>query len=196
MEDKRSKILQSALRVFAEKGFYNSKVSEIAKEAEIANGTVYLYFRNKNDILISLLEGEFGRMISNMREEVERESNPLEKIKIFASIHLNMITKNRYLSELIQVEVRQSAKFLGNHIGYVNKRFVEYLNIVASIIKEGQRQGVIREDVTPGIVKRAFFGALDEMARYWILSPTKKHTITDSAKEISEIFIRGIIQNP
>ena len=90
----------------------------------------------------------------------------------------------------MQVELRQSPKFMRE---YVNKIFMEYINLVKAIIIEGQEQGLFRKDIAPGIVKRAFFGALDEMARYWILSPTKKYKPADCGKEISEIFIRGLL---
>jgi TetR/AcrR family fatty acid metabolism transcriptional regulator len=101
-----------------------------------------------------------------------------------------MITDNRNLAEVIQVELRQSSKFMRE---YVNKPFMEYINLVKGIIGKGQEAGVFRRDVAPGIIKRAFFGALDEMARYWVLSQTKKYKPNDSAKDISEIFIRGLL---
>lgn len=191
--DKRERILKAALKVFAGKGFYNTRISEIAKEANVADGTIYLYFKNKDDLLISLFEEEVGNICQTMREEMGKTSDPVEKLRIFASSHLSMILKNRDLAEVIQVELRQSAKFMRE---YVNKVFMEYINLVREVIKEGQEKGIFRKDVAPGIIKRAFFGALDEMASYWILSPTKKYKPIDSAKDISEIFIRGLLTKP
>jgi TetR/AcrR family fatty acid metabolism transcriptional regulator len=103
-----------------------------------------------------------------------------------------LITKNQDLAEVLQVELRQSSKFMRE---YVKDHYMEFLNIFASIIREGQEQGIFREDINTGIAKRAFFGALDEMGRYWVLSTTRKHSISESAKQISEIFIRGMIKN-
>ncbi len=128
-----------------------------------------------------------------MREEMNKTNDLVEKLRIFALSHLNRILKNRELAEVIQVELRQSAKFMRE---YVNKGFPEYMNLVREIIREGQEKGVFRNDVAPGIVKRAFYGALDEMARYWILSPIKKYKPNDCAKAISEIFIRGLLNKP
>jgi len=191
-EHKHQKIIQAAIKVFARKGFYNARVSEIAKEAEVADGTIYLYFKNKDDILISLFEEEMRKLINNMKEDLAKQKDPIEKIRRFASNHLSLITQNQDLAEVLQVELRQSSKFMRE---YVKDQYMEFLNIFASIIKEGQEQGLFRDDINTGIAKRAFFGALDEMGRYWVLSTTRKHSISESAKQISEIFIRGILKN-
>ncbi len=189
-QTKHKKILKAAVKVFAEKGFYNARVSEIAKEADVADGTIYLYFKNKDDILISLFEEEFGQIVENMRQELEKEKNPLQKIRKFAQVHLSILQKQQQLAEVLGVEVRQSSKFMKE---YVNKPFIEYLNLIRAIVVEGQEKGLIRKDLTPGIMKRAFFGALDEMARYWVLSTKKKHSINDAVWQISDVFIRGMM---
>ncbi len=189
-ENKHYKIIQAAARVFAEKGFYNSRVSEIAKEANVADGTIYLYFKNKDDILISLFEEEFGQIVENIRRELNEEKDALHKIRRFAFAHLSILTKQPYLAEVLGVEVRQSSKFMKE---YINKPFIEYLNVLRSVFFEGQEEGLIRKDLTPGIMKRALFGALDEMARYWVLSAKKKHSIQQAAQQISDVFIRGVM---
>jgi TetR/AcrR family fatty acid metabolism transcriptional regulator len=189
-ENKHQKIIRAAVKVFAEKGFYNARVSEIAREANVADGTIYLYFKNKDDILISLFEEEFGQIVENMRIELEKEKDALQKIKRFAILHLSIIAEQPSLAEVLGVEVRQSSKFMKE---YINKPFIEYLNLIRSIIIEGQESGLIRKDLTPGIMKRAVFGALDEMARYWVLSAKKKHSISEAALQISEVFIQGIM---
>jgi TetR/AcrR family transcriptional regulator, fatty acid metabolism regulator protein len=189
-ENKHQKILQAAIKVFSEKGFYNSRVSEIAKEASVADGTIYLYFKNKDDILISLFEEEFAKIVRDMRAELAREKDALQKIKRFAITHLSIIAHHPHLAEVMGVEVRQSTKFMKE---YVNQPFIEYLNIIRSVVIEGQEKGLLRKDLTPGVMKRAFFGALDEMARYWVLSTKKKHSIDEAALQISDIFIRGMM---
>jgi TetR/AcrR family fatty acid metabolism transcriptional regulator len=189
-ENKHQKILQAAIKVFSEKGFYNSRVSEIAKEANVADGTIYLYFKNKDDILISLFEEEFGKVVRNMRAELSREKDALQKIKRFAITHLSIVSHHPHLAEVMGVEVRQSTKFMKE---YVNQPFIEYLNIIRSVVIEGQEKGLLRRDLTPGVMKRALFGALDEMARYWVLSTKKKHGIDEAALQISDIFIRGMM---
>lgn len=189
-EDKHERIIKAALKIFAKKGFYNSKVSEIAKEAEVADGTIYLYFKNKDDILISVFETEMKKMINNMKKELSGSHDPIEKVRMFAFQHLNMITKNQEWAEVAQVELRQSSKFMRE---YVKDHYADYLNLFAYIVREGQEKGVFKEDINTGIAKRAFFGALDEMGRYWVLSKSKRYSVEESAKQISDIFIRGVI---
>ena len=191
-EDKHKRILDAAIKVFAQNGFYNSKVSEIAKEAGVADGTIYLYFKNKDDILISLFEEEMEKIIQNMKQEIGREEDPLEKLKKFAVVQLNSKKENPDLAAIMEVELRQSSKFMKE---YVNKKFIEYLRIISSIIKEGQERGIIKKGIDPIIVSRAFWGALDEVARFWVLSPKKRISLPTSAELISDIFIKGMIED-
>ncbi|MCA1988209.1 MAG: TetR family transcriptional regulator [Desulfarculus sp.] len=187
--DKHRRIIEAAVKVFAKNGFYNSKVSEIARAAQVADGTIYLYFQNKDDILISLFEEEMQLILERVRAAVAAEKNPAKKLERFAIAHLSLVEENQELAEIIQVEIRQSSKFMR---GYDNVNFAQYLNIISDIIKEGQAAGVFRPEVRPGIAKRAFFGALDEMSRYWVLSSTKKYSIIEAAREISNFFLSGI----
>ena len=190
-EDKHKRILDAAIKVFARNGFYSSKVSEIAREAGVADGTIYLYFKNKDDILISLFEEEMEKIIQNMKQEIDREEDPLEKLKRFAVVQLNSKKENPDLAAIMEVELRQSSKFMKE---YVNRKFIEYLKIVGSIIKEGQAKGIIKKEIDPIIVSRAFWGALDEVARFWVLSPRKRISLPMSAELISDIFIKGMIE--
>jgi TetR/AcrR family fatty acid metabolism transcriptional regulator len=188
--DKYRRIIEAAIKVFAKNGFYNSKVSEIAREAQVADGTIYLYFQNKDDILISLFEEVMQDVLDRVRAAIAQETNPARKLERFAQAHLSLVEENQEVSEIIQVEVRQSSKFMR---GYDNIKFVNYLNIISEIIREGQAQGLFRSDVKPGIAKRAFFGALDEMSRYWVLSSVKKYSIFTAAREISVFFLQGML---
>ena len=190
-EDKHQRIIKAALKVFAKKGFYNSRVSEIAKEAEVADGAIYLYFKNKDDILISVFETEMRKMISNMKKELSRCHDPVEKIRVFAFQHLNMITENQEWAEVAQVELRQSSKFMRE---YVKDHYTDYVNIFAYIIRDGQEKGIFKEGINTGIAKRAFFGALDEMGRYWVLSRSRRYSVEESSKQISDMFIKGVMK--
>jgi TetR/AcrR family fatty acid metabolism transcriptional regulator len=187
--EKYKKIIDAATKVFAKKGFYNAKVSEIAKEAGIADGTIYIYFKHKDDILISLFEEKMTEVLDNMKNQISLERDPLKKIEKFALVHLKMIQDNKHIAEIIQVELRQSSKFMKN---YHNTKFFEYLDLISNIIQEGKEKGLVREDILPGIAKRAFFGALDEMSRFWVLSKKPKYDIETASRQISGFFINGI----
>ncbi len=187
--EKHHRIIEAATKVFAKNGFYQSKIAQIAKEAGVADGTIYIYFENKDDILISLFEEQMKVVLDNMALQLTKIDDPAEKLEIFASTHLDLIEKNKDMAEIIQVELRQSGKFMKE---YKNERFLEYLDIIGDIIIEGQKRGLFREDVIPGVAKRAFFGALDEVSRFWVLSRRKQYDIRTVAKQISGFFLKGI----
>ncbi|HDZ24089.1 MAG TPA: TetR/AcrR family transcriptional regulator [Desulfobacteraceae bacterium] len=187
--DKHERIIEAATRVFARKGFFQAKVSDIAREAGVADGTIYLYFDNKDDILISLFEEQMKAVLDNMIRKLSRETDPVKKLQQFALTHLSLIEENKNVAEIIQVELRQSSRFMKE---YKNERFAQYLDLIGDIIREGQEKGVFGPDIIPGIAKRAFFGALDEMSRFWVLSSRKEYDIRTAAQQISSYFLRGI----
>jgi TetR/AcrR family fatty acid metabolism transcriptional regulator len=187
--NKHEKILQAAVKVFAKKGFFNARVSDIAKVAKVADGTIYLYFNNKFDILLSIFDEEIDKIISQVKQLIEAEDDPHKMIEVYALKHLSLLKKNRSLIEIIQMELRQNNKLIKE---YRKTRFSEYVDIISSIIKKGQAEGMFRKDIQPGVAKRAFFGALDEMARLWILSPEPPYQIEETALQISDIFLNGM----
>lgn len=186
---KHEQIMDAAVKVFAKKGFYNSKVSEIAREASVADGTIYLYFKNKDDILISLFEEKMQLWIQRVDEAVAEVDDPLAKVRAFVSQHLFMIQEHKNLAEVMQIELRQSSKFMRR---YVPVKYLEYLDLIGKIIEEGIQKGVIRPDVVPAIAKRAIFGALDEMLLYWVLAKKPKYSLEQSVEQISHLFIDGL----
>lgn len=191
ISDKHNKIIQAAIKVFAQKGFFNARISDIAKKAKVADGTIYLYFNNKYDILISIFEEEIGKIIAEVKRLIDKEDDPRKMLEIFAMEHMRMIRNRRNLAEVLQMELRQSNKFMKE---YRNTKFIEYVDIVSKIIHKGQEMNIFRKDVMPGVAKRAVFGALDETARLWILSPDNQYTIEEAAQQISSIFLCGIEQ--
>jgi TetR/AcrR family fatty acid metabolism transcriptional regulator len=187
--EKYHRIIKAATKVFAKKGFYPAKISEIAKEAQVADGTIYIYFENKDDILISLFEEQMKTVLENMVAQISKLNDPAEKLEKFALTHLLLIEQNKDIAEIIQVELRQSSKFMKE---YRNEQFIQYLDLIGDIVKEGQKKGVFKKDIMPGVAKRAFFGALDEMSRFWVLSSRKRYDIETAAKQISGYFLKGI----
>lgn len=187
--EKYQRIIAAATRVFARNGFYQSKISEIAKEAQVADGTIYIYFENKDDILISLFEEQMQVVLDNMNARIAALTDPAQKLEEFAWTHLSLIQKNKDMAEIIQVELRQSGKFMKE---YKNEKFGQYLNIIEDIIVDGQRSGLFRQDVVPNVAKRAFFGALDEVSRCWVLSSRRQYDIKTVAGQISDYFLHGI----
>ncbi|MGH7491040.1 MAG: TetR/AcrR family transcriptional regulator [bacterium] len=188
-DDKRGKILKSAVKVFARKGFYNAKISEIAHHAGVADGTIYLYFKNKDDILICLFEENMGKIIDKFQAKLTTSGAPSEKLRMFVHQHFELVRTMPDLAAVMQLELRQSNKFIKEYSG---SRFSDYLNLISRIIHDGQHAGVFRGDLLPGIIKRALFGALDEFSTLWVLSKDKRYDLHDAAEQISNLFLEGL----
>ena len=139
--EKYHRIIEAATKVFAKKGFYKARISEIAREAQVADGTIYIYFENKDDILICLFEEQMKAVLDNMVIQISKEDDPAKKLEKFALVHLQLVEQKKNMAEIIQVEVRQSSKFMKE---YRNEPFVQYLELIADIIRQGQKEGLFR----------------------------------------------------
>ncbi len=191
--DKHNKIIRAATKVFAKKGFFNARISDIAKEAKVADGTIYLYFNNKFDILLTVFEQEIGKLVDQVKVLLAEEDDPRRMLEIFIAKHLQEMKKNKNLAEVIQIELRQTNKLVRD---YRNNRFSEYINIISTIIKQGQSENVFRQDILPGIAKRAIFGALDEIARIWNLDLVSEYSMDETVQQVINIFLLGILNEP
>ena len=187
--DKREAILRSATSVFAEKGFFNSKVADIAKAAGVADGTVYLYFKNKDDVLHSIFDRAMDEFIADGRRELATLERADEKLRRIAELHLERLSADRNLAIVFQVELRGSIKFMQE---FSAAGFSEYLDIIRATIEEGQKAGAFRSDLKPIVCAKMFYGALDEMVTNWILS-SKKYPLTPMADEVLKIFFGGLL---
>lgn len=187
--DKRAAILRAATTVFARKGFFNSKVSDIAAEAGIADGTVYLYFKGKDDILHSIFDRAMAEFIAEGKRELETLADPAEKLRRIAEMHLERLGADRDLAVVFQVELRGSTKFMEE---FSAAGFSDYLEIIRKTIEEGQRAGVFRRDVKPIVTAKILYGALDEMVTNWILSK-RSYPLAPLADEVMKIFFGGIL---
>lgn len=190
--DKRERILHAAIKVFARNGFYATRVSEIAKAAGVADGTIYLYFKNKDDVLISIFEDRITKLIAVLREEVAKAESFEDKLRCVIELQLGLLEGRRDLAEVITVNLRQSSRLLKQ---YAQPLFTEYLEIIAGVIAEGQREGVLRDDVSPRVVARGLWGALDGIALTWALGgaqPGKPDSLRRAASQIAAVFLDGV----
>ncbi len=190
--DKRATILRAATDVFASCGFFNAQVADVARAAGIAAGTVYLYFRSKDDLLVSIFERTMREAITEGRECSGGLSDPVERLQAIARAHLERLGRDRSLAVVFQVELRQSTKFMER---FSTTGLREYLGIIRQVIVDGQSSGAFRADINPTLAAKVFFGALDEMATNWILS-RRKYPPQADAKAIVDIFTGGMSKAP
>lgn len=186
--DKRQLILEAATHVFAERGFFAAQVADIARRAGIASGTVYLYFKSKDDLLTSLFDRTMQDAIRDGRDALESVVDPADRLRRIARMHLERLGRDRDLAIVFQVELRQSTKFMARLSA---TRLRSYLGIIRDTIAEGQAQGVFRANVPPTLGAKMFFGALDEMATNWILSD-RKYDLIDDADGVVDVFLYGV----
>jgi len=186
--DKREAILRSATRVFAHNGYFNSKVADIAREAGVADGTVYLYFKSKEEILHSIFDRSVDEALAAARKQIKLLSDPREKLRRIALLHLERLGGDRDLAVVFQVELRGSTKFMEE---FSAAGFAEYLALIRATFEEGQQAGVFRNDLNANIVAKILFGALDEMATNWILSK-RRYKLAPMADEVLDIILNGV----
>lgn len=193
--DKRERILDAALHVFARKGYYNAKISQIARHAGVADGTIYLYFENKDDLLIQLFEEKMEMIIARLQLELEATGgNALQRLRRMIHVHLNMATEYPVLAEFITVELRQSAKFVRE---YENPKFQAYLTIVRDLVEEGQREGLFKPGLDSRLLVRMIFGALDELLLTLTLaSGTRSVDLHAAAECVTDVFFHGMSAEP
>jgi TetR/AcrR family fatty acid metabolism transcriptional regulator len=187
---KRARILDGAIRVFARKGFHGAKVAEIAHDAGVADGTIYLYFKNKDDLLISLFEEKMEELLGGLRVAIAGSEPGPDKLRDCVDYLLEFAQSHPALMEVFTVELRQSTKFIKE---YSNPKFKEYLELVGRIVAEGQEAGRFRADVRPAVVARGLYGAMDEICLHHVLAQRSRVTFGEAAAQLREIFVQGLV---
>ncbi len=187
--EKYQRIIDAAVRVFSQKGFYNAKVSDVAKAAEVADGTIYLYFKNKDDLLVSIFESSMDYFFQQAKDRMEEGLDPREKLRRFVELHLDAVQKNQSLAQVLQIELRSSTRFMKE---YKAEKFFQYLKLIEEIILEGQAKEIFKPSISAEIAKRAIFGAIDELALEWVLMKKKRYPVQEAATQLCEIILSGI----
>ena len=190
--DKRRRILEAAVHVFARKGYFAARVADIAARAEVADGTIYLYFRDNEDVLVSLFDDVMSEHIRKGRDEVRAARGVAAKLLVIARHHLRLLGGNRDLAVVFQVELRQSTKFMER---FTASWLKDYLQLISEVIEEGQEDGTLRPDLDRKLATKAFFGAMDGMVTSWILS-TKSSDLAGQAAPVVDLFLRGATALP
>jgi len=187
--DKRERILDAAVRVFARKGFYLTRVSEVAKAAGVADGTIYLYFKSKDDLLVSLFEHRIERLLTYMDTELPRVASATYKLQRVIELQLGLLEGERDLAEVVTVILRQSTKLMKE---YAAPKFTAYFDAIAKVIAEGQASGELRADISPHLAARAIFGALDAITMTWALGKAEPGGLSRASGQVVELVLRGL----
>ena len=189
---KKQRIQDAAIRVMAKQGYHGTTISQIAKAAGVADGTIYLYFENKDDLLLKTIDELMSRFIDEGLQIMERTRSPIERLKKFAELHLKNLSSDEDLIIIFQVELRHNIKFMKY---FSENKLRRYFTALEKIIREAQEQNQIRKEIDPWLTAKIFFGALDELTTNWLLSK-KNYALTDMAKPTLDIFFHGIFTDP
>lgn len=188
--DKRTRIIDAAIQVIAEKSYHLARISDIAKVASVADGTIYLYFKNKEAILLTIFEEKMEELIGMVRLELSAITGAESRLLCFIEQHFMQVQRHPELARVLQIELRQSSHFIHD---YRPESLWEYLKIASEIIKEGQEEGVFRPDIDPFIFQWSLFGALDELSVQWILSKKRERfPFKQVAQQIGSVFLSGL----
>jgi len=186
--DKRDVILKAATKVFAQNGYFQSQVADVARVAGVAAGTVYLYFKGKDDLLVSIFERSMNEVLAEARAAVAGVDEPGGRLRTIARLHLERLGRDKDLAVVFQVELRQSVKFME----HFSETFLQdYFKLIRDAIADGQQDGAFRKDISATTATKIFFGALDEMATNWVLS-RRKYDLRAEADAVVDLFINGV----
>ena len=186
--DKPQQIVDAAVRVFARNGYYNSRVSDIAREAGIASGTIYLYFKTKDEILVTLFRDKMAGFVAGLRKEIADEPGAPAKVRRLVRLHFETLEANPDMAEVVQVELRQGQKFFR---GASAHEISAYFDLIAGVLEEGMAAGLIRRDVPAKLATKMLFGAMDQLATSWVLGK-RGYRLTEAADAVAGIFLRGV----
>jgi len=186
-DDKRRRILQAAAKVFAQRGYHASRVSAIARGADVADGTIYLYFRNKEDILVSLFDEVMDEHLQQARQELAAVTGAPARLRAIARHHLRVLGANRDLAVVFQVELRQSTQFMER---FTASWLQDYFGLVGDVIEDGKKDGTLRPDLPRKLATKAFFGALDELVTSWVIGG-KDYDLSRLAAPMVDLFLHG-----
>ena len=186
--DKPQQILDAAVRVFARTGFYNSRVSDIAREAGIASGTIYLYFKTKDDILVTLFREKMAGFVDGARKAIADEPDAVAKLRRLVRLHFETLEAHPDLAEVVQVELRQGQKFFR---GASAHEVSAYFDLIGAVLQEGVAAGVFRSDLPVKVATKMLFGAMDQVTTSWVLGK-RGYRLADAAEPVATIFLKGV----
>ncbi|MBW2486535.1 MAG: TetR/AcrR family transcriptional regulator [Deltaproteobacteria bacterium] len=188
--NKYHQILEAAVKVFARQGFHQSTVAQIAKQAGVADGTIYLYFKNKDDILVQFFSFRTKQVFESFREAVDGAETSIDKLRNLVRRHLAEFQRDKDGAVVYQVETHQNSRLAEAQIREMSKM---YRDLISEIIEQGQQEGAIRKDLYVGLVKRFIIGAVDEVINTW-LHAEEEYDLVSMADPLVELFIKGIEQ--
>jgi TetR/AcrR family fatty acid metabolism transcriptional regulator len=185
---KRSTILRAAVQVIAERGYFAARMADVATRAQVADGTLYLYFQGKEDLLVSILEEYAEAFLLRARADLAELDDPRDKLARIVERHLVSLERDRPLAKVFQIELRHTRRFLRR---VAKGKVAEYLQLLQEVIGEGIERGVFRSDIPVDVAARVVFGSIDECVTAWVLTE-RPGSLTAQAEPLLKLIMHGL----
>jgi TetR/AcrR family fatty acid metabolism transcriptional regulator len=184
--EKRRRILEAAIRTFGRRGFHEARIADIAADAKVAEGTVYLYFRNKEDLLGVVFDESMDDVLEKGRAVARSNASAAERLTALVDLHFQFIGSDRDLASVFQIELRRSARLVER---FSRSKLVEHFRLLGDVLRDGISRGEFRKDLDPRLAVRILFGAADEILSEWLLAGEKKPSA--DAKQLVGTLLGG-----
>ena len=191
-QEKRNKIIEAAVKVFARLGFPNTKMLAIAEAAGIGKGTIYEYFKSKEDLFVAVINAYMQEMDSQIARRVSRVNDPAEKLKVYFEGWME-ITENEFMEfadiflDIWAAGLRESKSDLGFDL---NKMYGNYRVQITDILNDGIRKRRFKS-VNTAIVSSIIIGTLDGLMIQWIMD-RNIYQMREAIQQLSDIIIDGL----
>ena len=191
---KRSLIIQAAVEVFAEHGYYNSRVSDIVKRVDAAQGVFYYYFRSKEEILITIFREAWNNLLRRMVRINAEQEGSLTKLRSAAEYILKSFRHNPALMKVLIMDLPRLDRFYEKENQALYYRLFEE---VADLVREGQQRSLINKDISPMVASIIFHGAVDALIRHYLYNPSfdeEQLSIDDAVDQVVQVLFNGFIK--
>ncbi|HSH68277.1 MAG TPA: TetR/AcrR family transcriptional regulator [Deferrisomatales bacterium] len=186
--ERQRTILEAAIRAFSRQGYHGCTVAQVAREAGMADGTLYLYFQGKEDLLISAFRFVLEGLLERLDRATEQEADPIARLQLLVELHLGMMEADRELASFLQFQLRQPDEAIRHAIA---EPLTGYARRIEAILDQGKEVGMIRPDISTRVMRRVIFGAVDETVSAWLLHP-ESGTLSTRAGPLLEVLLRGV----
>ena len=185
---KYRQIIDAAVIVIAENGYHQAQVSKIAKQAGVADGTIYLYFKNKEDILISVFQEKMGVFVSKLEDILSKDSTASEMLRHMIESHFNLLASDLHLSIVTQLELRQSNPEIRTKINNVLR---EYLLLMDKVLVKGMESNEFDQEMDIRLARQMVFGTMDETITTWVMND-HKYDLVELAPKVHRLLMKGM----
>jgi len=186
--EKYMAIIDAALEVFAEYGYHNCQVAKIARRAGIADGTIYLYFANKEDVLVSVYREKMNEFITLLKALLQNYTAAIDKLTSLVNFHFNHLENNPSLANFMQIQLRQSEASIRSGIA---EQLKQYYQLIEKLVDEGKQQGSFNPQIKTKVAREVIFGSMDEIVSCWVFS-SRKYSLSKNADDVLIILKSGL----